>query len=60
VQFVATSRKTDMKNTGATWVNQAVVTDGQFIFSRKPDDIPAFNKAIIESVAHGMTEHAHA
>jgi protease I len=52
------SLKTDIKNAGATWVDQAVVTDGQFIFSRKPDDIPAFNKAIIESVAHGV--HAHA
>jgi putative intracellular protease/amidase len=30
-----------------------LVTDGQFITSRKPDDIPAFNKAVIESVAQG-------
>ena len=54
------SLKTDIKNAGATWVDQAVVTDGQFIFSRKPDDIPAFNKAVIESVAKGAREHAHA
>lgn len=54
------SLKTDIKNAGATWVDQAVVTDGQFIFSRKPDDIPAFNKAIIEAVTHGVAEHAHA
>ena len=54
------SLKTDIKNAGGNWVDQAVVTDGQFIFSRKPDDIPAFNKAIIESVAQGVHEHAHA
>jgi protease I len=51
------SLKTDIKNAGATWVDQAVVTDGQFIFSRKPDDIPAFNKAILEAV---IPVHAHA
>jgi protease I len=54
------SLKTDIKNAGAYWVDQAVVTDGQFIFSRKPDDLPAFNKAIIETVARGVQEHAHA
>jgi protease I len=53
------SLKTDLKNAGATWVDQAVVTDGQFIFSRKPDDIPAFSKALIEAVVHAP-EHAHA
>jgi protease I len=45
------SLKTDLKNAGANWVDQEVVTDGNFIFSRKPDDIPAFSKAIIESVS---------
>lgn len=54
------SLKTDIKNAGATWVDQAVVTDGQFIFSRKPDDIPAFSKQLIEYVTHGVPEHAHA
>ena len=44
------SLKTDLKNAGANWVDKEVVTDGQFISSRKPDDIPAFNKAIIEAV----------
>ena len=47
------SLKTDLKNAGANWVDQQVVTDGQFIFSRKPDDIPAFSKAIIESLSDG-------
>jgi protease I len=54
------SLKTDLKNAGANWVDQEVVTDGQFIFSRKPDDIPAFNRAIIESVSAGPRQHAAA
>jgi protease I len=52
------SLKTDIKNAGGNWVDQEVATDGQFITSRKPDDIPAFNKAIIEAVTHGTREHA--
>jgi protease I len=47
------SLKTDLKNAGANWIDQEVVTDGNLIFSRKPDDIPAFSKAIIESVSQG-------
>ncbi|MGA8731639.1 MAG: type 1 glutamine amidotransferase domain-containing protein [Terracidiphilus sp.] len=54
------SLKTDLKNAGAKWVDEEVVTDGQFIFSRKPDDIPAFNRAIVQSVSHGVQQHAHA
>jgi protease I len=46
------SLKTDLKNAGAKWVDKEVVTDGQFITSRKPDDIPAFNRALIESATH--------
>ncbi|MGC1156503.1 MAG: DJ-1/PfpI family protein, partial [Acidobacteriaceae bacterium] len=44
------SLKTDLKNAGAHWVDMEVVADGQFISSRKPDDIPAFSKALIEAV----------
>ena len=54
------SLKTDLKNAGANWVDQEVVTDGQFIFSRKPDDIPAFNRAIIESVSQGKQQRSAA
>lgn len=54
------SVKTDLKNAGANWVDQEVVTDGQFIFSRKPDDIPAFCKAIIEAVSQGSGKRAAA
>jgi protease I len=42
------SIRTDLKNAGANVVDQEVATDGQFISSRKPDDIPAFNRTIIE------------
>lgn len=54
------SLKSDLKNAGANWVDQQVVTDGQFVFSRKPDDIPAFNRAIVESVSHGVHHHVAA
>ena len=42
------SLKTDIRNAGAEWVDQEVVRDGNLVSSRKPDDIPAFNQAIIE------------
>lgn len=47
------SLKTDLENAGATWVDQEVVTDNGWVSSRKPDDIPAFNKKMIEEFAEG-------
>lgn len=44
------SLHTDLKNAGATWVDKEVVVDGQFITSRKPDDIPAFSEKITEAL----------
>ncbi len=41
------SLQTDLKNAGADWVNQEVVSSDGLVTSRKPDDIPAFNKAMI-------------
>ena len=38
----------DLKNAGAQWVDEEVVTDGNLTTSRKPEDLPAFNKRIIE------------
>ncbi len=38
----------DIRNAGGTWVDRAVVRDGQWVTSRKPDDLPAFNEAAIE------------
>ena len=37
----------DMRNAGADWVDEEVVVDSNLITSRKPDDIPAFNQALI-------------
>jgi protease I len=47
--------KTDLKNAGAIWVDKEVVTDGQFISSRKPDDIPAFSKTLIGAVGRRVS-----
>jgi len=44
------SIRTDLENAGADVVDEAVVVDGKLITSRKPDDIPAFNKAIIAAL----------
>ncbi|MCW3147512.1 type 1 glutamine amidotransferase [Stutzerimonas stutzeri] len=41
----------DLKNAGADWVDEQVVVDGQLISSRKPDDIPAFNQALIKALS---------
>jgi protease I len=42
------SLQTDLKNAGAKWVDREVVEDDGLVTSRKPDDLPAFNKKIIE------------
>jgi len=42
------SLKTDLRNAGAEWVDQEVVMDGNLVSSRMPDDIPAFNRAVID------------
>ena len=41
----------DLQNAGANWVDEEVVTDGNLTTSRMPDDIPAFNKRMIEEFA---------
>jgi len=40
----------DLRNAGANWVDAPVVQDGNLITSRKPADLPRFNKAIIEAL----------
>lgn len=37
----------DLRNAGATWVDQEVVEDGNWVTSRQPDDLPAFNAAML-------------
>jgi protease I len=45
------SLKTDLRNAGATWVDEEVVVDGNLVTSRKPDDLDAFGAAIVEQFA---------
>ncbi len=52
------SLKTDIENAGGTRLDQEVVVDDNLITSRKPDDIPAFNAAVLEAV--GLKEPAAA
>ena len=47
------SLQSDLRNAGATWVDQEVVVDNGLVTSRKPDDIPAFNRKMIEEIAEG-------
>ena len=42
------SLQTDLRNAGAEWVDEEVVVDGRLVTSRKPDDLPAFNEAMLE------------
>jgi protease I len=47
------SLQADLVNAGATWVDQEVVVDQGLVTSRKPDDLPAFNRKMIEEIAEG-------
>jgi protease I len=53
------SLKTDLSNAGANWVDKDVVVDNGLVTSRKPDDIPAFNKKMVEEFLEGV-HAAHA
>src|SRR4029078_8163432 len=50
------SLKTDIRNAGGQWVDQAVQIDDQLITSRKPDDIPMFSAAIVKQFAKQIDE----
>jgi deglycase len=52
------SLQTDIRNAGATWVDEEVHVDQGLVTSRKPDDLPAFNAKIIEEFAEGRHERA--
>jgi len=45
------SLQTDLRNAGATWVDEEVVVDGSLVTSRKPDDLPAFKDEMLAAFA---------
>lgn len=49
------SLRTDLKNAGANWIDQEVAESGNIITSRKPEDIPAFSKALEEALSKAPT-----
>jgi protease I len=48
------SVQTDLRNAGAEWVDEEVVTDSGLVTSRNPDDLPAFNAKMVEEFAEGV------
>jgi protease I len=48
------SLQTDLKNAGANWVDQEVVVDQGLVTSRNVDDLPAFNRKLVEEVSEGQ------
>ena len=48
------SLKTDLRNAGATWVDEEVVVDEGLVSSRTPDDLPAFNAKLVEEIGEGQ------
>ncbi len=50
------SLKTDLTNAGAQWVDESVVTDSNLVTSRKPDDIPQFNQAMVNEFAMAFAQ----
>jgi protease I len=43
----------DMRNAGAEWLDRDVIRDSNFVSSRKPDDLPAFNRELLGTLAEG-------
>jgi protease I len=54
------SLKTDLRNAGAEWVDEEVAVDGNLVSSRKPQDIPAFNRAMIKLFSGQRVKAKHA
>jgi protease I len=50
------SLQTDIRNAGGNWVDEEVVVDDGIVTSRNPDDIPAFNRKMIEEFSEGSHE----
>jgi protease I len=54
------SLQTDIRNAGGRWEDSEVVADGALVTSRKPADLPAFNRKVLEAFAEGMYKPAGA
>ena len=54
------SLQTDLRNAGASWVDQEVVVDQGLVTSRNPHDIPAFNRKMVEEFAEGRHDRQRA
>lgn len=52
------SLKTDLRNAGAEWVDKETVVDGNLVSARRPDDLPAFNRAMVDLFAHPRADAA--
>jgi protease I len=48
----------DIRNAGGDWVDERVVVDGSLVTSRQPDDLPAFDGAIVSMLAQGPSTDA--
>jgi protease I len=54
------SLQVDLRNAGAEWVDREMVEDKGLVTSRKPDDIPAYNTAMIDLFSRAAMHHAAA
>jgi protease I len=50
------SIRTDLTNAGALWIDQEVVADDKIITSRRPGDLPAFNRRLLSELVEGRRE----
>jgi len=48
------SLQADLQNAGATWTDEEVVSQNGLVTSRKPADLPAFNRKLVEEIAEGV------
>ena len=54
------SLEVDLRNAGAQWVDEEAVTDQGLVTSRRPDDLPAFNRAAIALFSQAQAQRSAA